>query len=253
MRKLLGVSFLVLLAASPAFAQDERPVSFNFGAGPTIPVGGFNDAFDTGWNGIFGATFNISPTVGVLAEYSYQWMSGPERTITVFPTPTPQAGTSQLLESNHHMHTGTFDLVYKAPTGDRKFGGYVLGGGGFYHRTVEITSPSVGYTTFCDPYWYVCYPALVEVDRIIGDRSSTDFGMNFGGGLTFGSNAKFYVETRCATTTSGARRSPCPRICRRGPRRRRTCPPTASTFRSPSASGGDGDRDVRAPQLASII
>jgi hypothetical protein len=42
----------------------------------------------------------------------------------------------------------------------------------------------------------VCYPTLVEVDRIIGDRSSNDFGINFGGGITFGGDGKFYVEAR---------------------------------------------------------
>ena len=54
----------------------------------------------------------------------------------------------------------------------------------------------MGYTTFCDPYWYVCYPALVSVDQIIGDRSSNDFGINIGGGITFGHAAKFYIESR---------------------------------------------------------
>jgi hypothetical protein len=44
----------------------------------------------------------------------------------------------------------------------------------------------------------VCYPALVEVDRIIGDRSSWDPGINLGGGLNFkmGDSASFYVEAR---------------------------------------------------------
>ena len=36
----------------------------------------------------------------------------------------------------------------------------------------------------------------MSVDQIIGDRSSNDFGINFGGGLTFGRGAKFYVEAR---------------------------------------------------------
>ncbi len=42
----------------------------------------------------------------------------------------------------------------------------------------------------------MCYPALVPVTNIIGDRSSNDFGVDFGGGLTFGHEAKFYVEMR---------------------------------------------------------
>ena len=39
---------------------------------------------------------------------------------------------------------------------------------------------------------------LVEVDRIVGDRSSWDPGINIGGGVTFklGDAALFYVETR---------------------------------------------------------
>ena len=94
------------------------------------------------------------------------------------------------------MHVGSFNLVYRGGGQDRPVGGYVLGGVGIYHRIVQLTSPSVGYTTVCDPFWYVCYPAAVAVDTIIGDRSSNDFGIDFGGGITFGHEAKFYVESR---------------------------------------------------------
>jgi len=104
--------------------------------------------------------------------------------------------TNGLIESNHQMHIGSFNLIYKGQSSEHPFGGYVLGGLGIYHRIVQLTSPSVGYTTVCDPYWYVCYPGLVSVDTIIGDRSSNDFGMDFGGGITFGHEAKFYVESR---------------------------------------------------------
>ncbi len=65
-----------------------------------------------------------------------------------------------------------------------------------YHRIIQLTTPSVGFATVCDPYWLICYPAAVSTDAIVGDRSSTDFGFNFGGGLTFGHAAKFYVEAR---------------------------------------------------------
>jgi hypothetical protein len=40
---------------------------------------------------------------------------------------------------------------------------------------------------YCDPWWYVCYPGgFVPVENIVGERSSTDFGMDFGGGVRFG-------------------------------------------------------------------
>jgi opacity protein-like surface antigen len=54
----------------------------------------------------------------------------------------------------------------------------------------------VGIASVCDPYWYVCYPVAVPVDQIVGDRSSTDFGMDFGGGVSFGGSVRFFVEAR---------------------------------------------------------
>jgi hypothetical protein len=198
MRKIVLAAMVLVVGAFPAFAQD-RPVSVNFGAGVTFPVGDVASSFDAGWNGAPGVTFNISPTVGVQAEYGYHRMTGPERTITVTPGPGTGVGSNQLIEANHQIHNLSFNLVY-TPTNlsgsDSPVGAYVLGGGGWYHRTIQLTSPAVGYTTICDPYWLVCYPAAVPVDRIIGDRSRDDFGFSLGGGITFGTDAKFYVEAR---------------------------------------------------------
>jgi opacity protein-like surface antigen len=171
-----------------------KPVEVNVGSGVSFPVGNLADSFDTGWNGAIGITFNVNPAVGIQAEYLYQRFSGPDRT---FPNlaPEPNAGDTILIESNHQMHAGTFNLVVRS-TGRGAVGGYFLVGPGIYHRIVQLTTPSVGFTTVCDPYWLVCYPVAVSTDAIVGDRSSNDFGMNVGGGLTFGHAAKFYVEAR---------------------------------------------------------
>jgi hypothetical protein len=198
MRKVALVAIVVLVAAMPAFAQD-KPVGFNFGGGWAFPVSGLRDAFDAGWNGSIGATFNINPYVGIQSEYMYDRLGGPDRTIPLFAAPVAVGGTSGILESNHQMHVLTFNMVYNplgSEASSKPVGYYAIGGGGYYHRIIQLTTPSVGYTTFCDPYWYVCYPALVEVTRVIGDRSSNDFGINLGAGITFGTEAKFYVETR---------------------------------------------------------
>ena len=65
-------------------------------------------------------------------------------------------------------------------------------------KTINVFPTPVPSATVCDPYWYVCYPALVAVDTVIVDRSENDFGINIGGGITFGhfESAKFYVEAR---------------------------------------------------------
>ncbi len=196
MRKLLTVCFGVLIAAAPAAAQDYKPVDFNIGFGATFPTSNYKQSWDAGWNGTFGVTFNINEHLGVQGEYIYSRMNGPDKAINISLSPGGAVSSTQLIESNQQMHVGSFNLVYRSVSKDSGIGGYVLGGLGIYHRMIQLTSPAVGYTTFCDPYWYVCYPAAVSVDNILGDRSSNDFGIDFGGGITFGHEAKFYVETR---------------------------------------------------------
>ena len=195
MRKLMTAAFAACLLATPAFAQD-KPVEVNFGFGWTFPTMDFKNSFDPGWHGTVGVTFLTTPKSGFLVDYTYNKMDGPERTINLVDNPIAGAiATTGLLESNHQMHVVTFNYLWRSAS-DSAINGYVLGGGGYYHRIVQVTTPSVGYTTFCDPYWYVCYPSLVSVDQIIGDRSSNDFGINVGGGITFGREAKFYIESR---------------------------------------------------------
>lgn len=194
MRKLLTVCFVILVSAAPALAQD-KPIDVNIGFGVTFPTSGFKDNFDTGWDGTIGVTFNLNQHIGLQAEYIYARMDGPSKTILVSPTPGG-IGSNQLIESNQQMHIGSFNVVYKNHPSGSVVGGYVLGGAGIYHRMIQLTSPAVGYTTFCDPFWYVCYPAAVSVDNILGDQSSNDFGIDFGGGVTIGHEAKFYIETR---------------------------------------------------------
>jgi hypothetical protein len=196
MRKLLSALFVTLVMAAPAAAQDYKPVDIHFGFGWAFPTTDFKNSFNTGWNGAIGATFNINEHLGVMGEYMYTRMDGPDKTISVVSNPGLADVTNGLIQSNHQMHVGDFNLVYRSQLQDRPLGWYVLGGGGIYHRIVQLTSPSVGYTTVCDPYWYYCYPGLVAVDTIIGDRSSNDFGIDMGGGITFGNEVKFFVESR---------------------------------------------------------
>jgi hypothetical protein len=113
-------------------------------------------------------------------------MGGPEGTITELD------GDVVLLETNHTMHVGNANVVFK-PSTSGGVGGYALAGIGVYHRSVELTTPAIGLVTVCDPYWFVCYPAAVPVDQVIGSRSTTDFGVNFGAAITF---ARFFVEVR---------------------------------------------------------
>jgi len=197
MKKVLfGALFVTLIAATPARAQDDKLVHVNIGGGFTSPLSDIKDEFGTGGNFVIGVEINPKPTVGFQVEYSYNKLGGKDRTIDVCPTPTPCINPT-LFESHHNMQYIDFNGVARMG-GDSKVKGYGIGGIGAYYRAVSVTTPGVGYTTICDPWWYVCYPALVPVDQVVGDRNSWDMGINLGGGVTFalGESAQFYVETR---------------------------------------------------------
>ena len=195
MRKfLLFVAFVGGLAAvTPAYAQDDKPVWVNIGGSVTMPVGDISDRFGTGGAFNFGVTFQPQPVFGLQVAYEYHNLAGQE---TVIPIISPTI-TTGIIESHHNMHVINFNAILQ-PGGEMTVKPYFIGGGGYSYRTVSLTTPDVGFTTWCDPYWMVCYSGPVAIDRIIGDRSSWDPGVTFGGGINFrmGDSAQFYVEAR---------------------------------------------------------
>ena len=181
----------LLAVVVPAVAQaQDNPVQVNFGGGVTFPVGDVAESFDTGWNFAAGLTFNTNEVIGLQAEYQYHRFGGPDRLFDDVGTSAPN--DQILIQSNHQMNVVDFNVVLRAG-GTSGVRGYVLAGPGVYWRKVQLTTPSVGLITVCDPYWYVCFPSPVATDAIIGDRTSTDFGINVGGGVNFGA---FYIEAR---------------------------------------------------------
>ena len=191
-RSILMMALGALVLASSARAQD-RPVSFNIGAGVTATAGEVKSHFGSGFNFDVGLTFRITETIGFQTEYQYNDFGKKEVSLASnLPTDAPTQ-----FDVNHRMHVGSFDLMFKPRTSGR-VGGYLLVGPGVYNRVVELTTPTVGFIRVCDPWWYVCFPGRVPVDQVVGSRSSTDIGVNVGGGATFkvGDSSSVYVEAR---------------------------------------------------------
>jgi opacity protein-like surface antigen len=180
----------VLIIAAPAAAQDKR-VNFNLGAGVTIPLAEVKDRFGTGYNVDVGLTFNINPVVGIQVDYNYLGFN-PQNVPVPANLPT-DAPTS--FDARHWVHAGLFDLVLRPGAKGGPIGFYALVGIGIYNRSVNLTTPSVGFVPgFCNPWWYVCYPGgLVPIDQVVGSRASTDMGLNIGAGINL---KAFFVEAR---------------------------------------------------------
>ena len=184
----------LLLIALPisAQAQDKRAL-FSVGGGFTMPNSEVRDRIGDGYNFNIGVQVNVTPIFAIEGLYSYNGLGDKDISIDVFPQPLQDGGTPTNLSGGMNMQYGTVSALIQKPEGTVK--PYGLVGMGVYHRSVEVTSPGVGWVPgYCDPWWYVCYPGgWVEVENILGERSSTDFGMAFGGGVNFG---VFFGELR---------------------------------------------------------
>jgi Outer membrane protein beta-barrel domain len=182
----------VAMAPLGAQAQDEQRVHFTFGAGWTAPNSEVRDHLGDGYNFNFGIDVAVNPTVSIEGLYSFNGLGEKQLSIPVASNPIANPVNTDFFASMN-MQYGTGSVIVQRPEGGvRPFG---LVGMGVYYRPIEVTTPAVGFAPgYCDPWLYVCYPGgWVEVDKIIGERSSTDFGMVFGGGARFG---PVYAELR---------------------------------------------------------
>jgi len=183
----------MVLGSLPASAQDDRPVQFSLGGGWTFANAEVRDHFGDGYNFNVGLTFAVSPSVAIETLYSFNGMGDKDINLPVSINPL-ETGVPTPFTADMNMQFGTASVVFRKPDGGVR--PYGLVGLGVYYRPVKVTTPGVGFVPgYCDPYWYYCSPGgFVPVENIIGDRSSTDFGMNFGAGITF--SRSFYVEMR---------------------------------------------------------
>ncbi len=196
-RKFGFVLATALITAMPAAAQDVKPVQLTIGGGYTSVLGPIHDHVANGGNFTLGLLFNTKSAVGFQAEYGWNGMMKKQLNLNTASNPIdpPTSATPFFADGNMQYFDGNF--VFEPKTSG-KATGYAVVGLGYYHRPVNITTPGVGYVTVCDPWWYVCYPTLVPVDQVVGERSSNDFGMDFGGGVNFkvGDSASIFIEAK---------------------------------------------------------
>jgi hypothetical protein len=187
----LIVCLLVALGA-PAFAQD-KPLSFIAAVGPDYPTGNIQSTFGPGYQYDFGVTYSFNQKTGVQFDYQYGNFGGKQ--VAIASDLCPQCAP---IAVGHTTHAAMFDYVYRLGSQTRGYGFYVLGGGGFYHRTVSLNSAAQGAVIWCDPATYVCHDVPTNLTDLLGSRSSNDFGINLGGGVSFraAEHWRLFIEAR---------------------------------------------------------
>ena len=177
----------IFAAAIPARAQDFNRYLINVGGGMGYPQGTLNSFVNSSGSFVAGGGYNFTRYFGVDTEYFWQDMPINDRFKQLLKTQNVRA----------QQYAWTFNPIVRVPLGE-KFGAYVIGGIGWYHRSGEVTIP--GIAVVCDPYWswwYGC--AIGSTDIVAKSRSSSAFGENIGVGFTYRlgeTHMKIYTEVR---------------------------------------------------------
>ncbi len=184
-------------------------VAFEVGGGFTAPVGNdVNGGFTTilndgnrygtsGWGGnlLVGAGWAFSKRFTLLGEYQYNTNKIPGRTLSAVyngdPTDYENAGISAI-GGNTHTDSLTAEPVFYYYNSDKhKYAGYVIGGVGWYHKTINFTAPVEEES----------YYGVIVQNETFSSYSDNSLGFNLGTGVSFkpfgqDSKAKLFLEAR---------------------------------------------------------
>ena len=169
----------------PTYESKWSKIAFEAGGGFNAPVNDATTYSTYGGNLTLGAGWNFNKWLGALLEYQFIDDKIPGAALAAVGAP---GGYTR-------VWSFTIDPIVNLPSRGN-FGGYFIGGGGFYRKVVTFTTPVP--VLYCD-YFGFCFEGTQNV--VIGHFSSNQGGMNIGAGITwkaFGpdSKSKLFAEAR---------------------------------------------------------
>lgn len=107
---------------------------------------------------------------------------------------------AQATGANSHVYTFMLDPIVNIPA-STNWGGYILGGPAFLHRSGKLDSSTAIPGSACNGFflwWGHCYNNSLPINGNFLHASQNEFGANFGGGITrkIRPNMDLYVEFR---------------------------------------------------------
>lgn len=170
----------------PADGNRLSHLAFEAGGGLTAPFGSKHPFVTYGYNIGLGGGWNFNKRFGALLEYQFDRNKIPGKTLAAVGAPGGNVNTWSL----------TVDPIFNYGN-IGKWGGYITGGGGFYRKVTNYTSPQP--VQYCNYFYGYC--GYVNQNQTIGHFSSNQGGFNIGTGVTwqaFGpdSRAKLFGEAR---------------------------------------------------------
>lgn len=181
----------ILFVASFVRAQDFPRWNFTIGGGVGFPQGTSANFANNGGQFVVGGGPNIRRYLGLDAEFMWHDLPIKRNVIEALQVPNAEA----------RVYAVTLNAIVPIPT-HGKMGFYVIGGGGWYHRSGELTEPTFVHGEICAPFylwWGGCVDGIVPGSKTLASSSSDTFGGNIGGGITYsirGGPLKIFSEIR---------------------------------------------------------
>jgi len=191
----LWIVFIYSLLTLPSSAQG---FNYNVGGGPGFPLSKTSDFAKTSYHFVAGAGPNLHSHVKLNAEFMFHGLP-------VQPSIIKQLGLSDAKGRSNakgRLYSLTGNLMLGSELGLDK-SAYLIGGGGWYWRTVEAKHTVLQAGAKCEQGWLwwdiQCVNGVFPTNVTVGSRTLSAGGFNVGGGLTFrlgDSGANLYTEVR---------------------------------------------------------
>jgi hypothetical protein len=182
-------SILIVLAGSSYIeAQDAHGYTFDVGAGFSPLVADISTRLDNGWHVTFGGGYNFTSHFTTTVNYTHHGFGVSDKVLAEADVPG----------GNAHLWSITVDPKLRLNRHSR-LDPYVVGGVGYYRRTIEFTQPALIPVFLFDPFFGAFYNTLVPGNQVIGKISEGGEGGSLGGGFDVKlgeSGVKVFAEAR---------------------------------------------------------
>jgi opacity protein-like surface antigen len=165
--------------------------NFNAGVGASL-LSGTTQKFVRGGGGVgdVGVARNYSKYFGLRADF--QWDNLPLKSTALELAQAPGATS--------HVYSLMADMIFNVPVA-KTWGGYIVVGPSFYHRSGKLDSSSAVPGSACNAFyawWGPCFGGSLPINGNFLHESQNEFGENLGGGVTrkLTSKIEIYAEYR---------------------------------------------------------
>jgi opacity protein-like surface antigen len=190
---LAALTFLFIPSA--VHAQNDRGFTVSADAGFSPLVGDISKRLDNGWNVAVDGGYDFSSHFSATLEYMYNGYGVSRRVLNEAHVP----------DGNSHMWALTVNPKLRLNRLGN-FSPYLVGGVGYYRRTVEFTTPVAVPVLIVDPFFGFAFSTLVPANRVLGDITRGGVGGSAGAGFEVklgDSGVKLFTEARYHYTDTG--------------------------------------------------